>query len=324
MITPIWNAYAFFTLYANVDGVRAHRPHRQPPSVLDRYILAKTRCAVVEVTTAGWMPTTCPARPRRSTRSSTHSTTGTSAAVATASGRRRPARPDGELDADKQTPTTPSTRCSSPCAEVAAPFLPMITEEIHGRRPTSRRCRRRPASISRPGPSPTTSPPIPNWSPRWTASASVVSAALRLREDAALRVRLPLPSLTVAGGRRRRSPASRDLHRRRGQRQGRRVEQRSRCPRQLRAPTRRQAARATPRWRRPGGLRGRRRSVGGHRRRDGDRRRPRLEPDEFDLGLVARRSGAVAALRGNDAVVVLETESTTRSRPRAWRATSFA
>ncbi|SMF18578.1 Isoleucyl-tRNA synthetase [Tistlia consotensis] len=41
-IIPIWNAYYFFTLYANIDGYRA-RERADQTGVLDRYVLAKTR-----------------------------------------------------------------------------------------------------------------------------------------------------------------------------------------------------------------------------------------------------------------------------------------
>jgi isoleucyl-tRNA synthetase len=41
VLRPIWNAYYFFCLYANADGVRA-RERADAPGVLDRYILAKT------------------------------------------------------------------------------------------------------------------------------------------------------------------------------------------------------------------------------------------------------------------------------------------
>ncbi|MBI1179375.1 MAG: isoleucine--tRNA ligase [Alphaproteobacteria bacterium] len=41
-IIPIWNAYYFFTLYANIDGCRAQLRTDQK-GVLDRYVLAKTR-----------------------------------------------------------------------------------------------------------------------------------------------------------------------------------------------------------------------------------------------------------------------------------------
>ena len=41
-ILPIWNSYYFFTLYANIDSVRA-QVRADQTGLLDRYILAKTR-----------------------------------------------------------------------------------------------------------------------------------------------------------------------------------------------------------------------------------------------------------------------------------------
>jgi isoleucyl-tRNA synthetase len=45
VLNPIWNAYGFFTLYANTDGYRASF-RADSSNVLDRYILAKTRLLV--------------------------------------------------------------------------------------------------------------------------------------------------------------------------------------------------------------------------------------------------------------------------------------
>ena len=45
VINPIWNAYYFFCLYANTDGIRA-RMQTGADGLLDRYILAKTRLLV--------------------------------------------------------------------------------------------------------------------------------------------------------------------------------------------------------------------------------------------------------------------------------------
>ncbi|WP_114392107.1 isoleucine--tRNA ligase [Oleisolibacter albus] len=50
-VLPLWNAYSFFTLYANIDGIRGRMrtesaetaSTRDQAGVLDRYILAKTR-----------------------------------------------------------------------------------------------------------------------------------------------------------------------------------------------------------------------------------------------------------------------------------------
>ncbi|MDQ3107043.1 MAG: isoleucine--tRNA ligase, partial [Actinomycetota bacterium] len=48
VLNPIWNAYGFFTLYANTDGYRAQY-RTDAPGVLDRYILAKTRQLIERV-----------------------------------------------------------------------------------------------------------------------------------------------------------------------------------------------------------------------------------------------------------------------------------
>jgi isoleucyl-tRNA synthetase len=50
-IKPIWNAYNFFTLYANADGVVA-KEITASEDILDRYILAKCKAAVTQVKTA--------------------------------------------------------------------------------------------------------------------------------------------------------------------------------------------------------------------------------------------------------------------------------
>ena len=49
IITPIWNAYSFFTLYANIDNYRANW-NVESTNLLDQYILAKTRLMVETVT----------------------------------------------------------------------------------------------------------------------------------------------------------------------------------------------------------------------------------------------------------------------------------
>jgi isoleucyl-tRNA synthetase len=49
VIHPIWNAYSFFTMYANADGIRASE-RTDASGVLDRYILAKLRATLERVT----------------------------------------------------------------------------------------------------------------------------------------------------------------------------------------------------------------------------------------------------------------------------------
>ncbi|WIB61293.1 isoleucine--tRNA ligase [Curtobacterium sp. MCLR17_007] len=52
-LLPFWSTYYFFTLYANASGPEGHQASRRTDStdVLDRYLLAKTRLLVTDVTT---------------------------------------------------------------------------------------------------------------------------------------------------------------------------------------------------------------------------------------------------------------------------------
>ena len=77
---------------------------------------------------------------------------------------------------------------------VAAPLLPLISEEIHrgligGDSVHLDRLARRS----------TTSPPTTSWCAAMDRVREVASTALSLRDAERLRVRLPLPTLTVAG-----------------------------------------------------------------------------------------------------------------------------
>jgi isoleucyl-tRNA synthetase len=52
-LLPFWSTYYFFTLYSNASGADGHQASRRTDStdVLDRYLLAKTRVLVTDVTT---------------------------------------------------------------------------------------------------------------------------------------------------------------------------------------------------------------------------------------------------------------------------------
>ena len=50
VLMPLWNAWYFFTLYANAEGYRAQVGRTDSTNVLDRYVLAKTSALVAEVT----------------------------------------------------------------------------------------------------------------------------------------------------------------------------------------------------------------------------------------------------------------------------------
>ena len=49
-LNPIWNAWSFFSLYANAEGVRANLGETASPHLLDRYVLSKTAALIDAVT----------------------------------------------------------------------------------------------------------------------------------------------------------------------------------------------------------------------------------------------------------------------------------
>jgi isoleucyl-tRNA synthetase len=51
-LLPLWNAWYFFSLYANADDRQATIGRTDAPGTLDRYLLAKARTLVIDVTAA--------------------------------------------------------------------------------------------------------------------------------------------------------------------------------------------------------------------------------------------------------------------------------
>lgn len=190
VILPIWNAYSFFTLYANVEGHRAQF-RTDSTELLDRYILAKTR-DLVEQTDARMAAYDLPGAAMEIQsfidalnnwyiRRSRDRFWGTGDAAG--------ANIDG-LDTLYTVLTT--------LVQVAAPLLPMITEEIwtgltggDADRPESVHLSAWPDAESYPS--------DPALVAAMDRLRDVASTGLRLREDQGLRVRLPLASVTVAG-----------------------------------------------------------------------------------------------------------------------------
>ena len=185
ILIPIWNAYSFFTLYANVDGhkaeIRTNSLH-----LLDRYLLAKTR-SLVEQTTKALDAYDLPGAAseiqafidalnnwyiRRS--------------------RDRFWGPEGGGEGDPDAYDTLYTVLTS-FTRVAAPFLPMIMEEIYGGLTGGE------SVHLQNWPDLNELPEDPELVSRMDQIREAASMALRLREDAGLRVRLPLSSVTIAG-----------------------------------------------------------------------------------------------------------------------------
>jgi isoleucyl-tRNA synthetase len=187
VVNPIWNAYSFFTLYANVDGYRASY-RTDSPQLLDRYVLAKTSQLVDSVTArmvAYDLAGACA------------DITGYLDALNNWYIRRSRDRfwAPGAVDvaADKRDAFDTLYTVLHTLTRVVAPLLPFVAEEIYG------------------GLTDSTSVHLADW-PATTALPSddalvaamdrvrdVCSTALRLREDTGLRVRLPLATVVVAG-----------------------------------------------------------------------------------------------------------------------------
>ena len=192
VILPIWNAYSFFTLYANVEGHRASfRPDLgDDAALLDRYILAKTRDLVEQVEVrmdaydlpgaAMEIQSFIDALNNWYIRRSRDRFWGTASGHADRAG----------LDTLYTVLVT--------LVQVAAPLLPMITEEIwtgltggDADRPDSVHLSDWPSADAYPS--------DPALVAAMDRLRDVASTGLRLREDQGLRVRLPLASVTVAG-----------------------------------------------------------------------------------------------------------------------------
>src|SRR5690606_13441130 len=188
VINPIWNAYAFFTLYANADGERG-RFRTDATGVLDRYVLAKTRELVERVgdrmddfDIAGSCQEVLAfldALNNWYIRRSRERFWGSSAEV-TAQDR---------ADARDTLFTVLST-----LVRVTAPLLPFVSDEIHmGLHPEADGT----SSVHlEDWPDAASLPSDPELVDAMDRIREVCSVALGLREDHRLRARLPLRSLT--------------------------------------------------------------------------------------------------------------------------------
>jgi len=187
VMLPIWNAYSFFTLYANVDGHRAEF-RTDAGGLLDRYLLAKTR-AMVEAVTERMDDYDLPG--------ATAELQGFIDALNNWYIRRSRdrfwAKASAANEADKRDAHDTLYTVLVTFARTAAPFLPMVMEEVHGGLTGG-------DSVHLSDwPDPAELPTDPDLVARMDRLRDVASTALRLREDHGLRVRLPLASLTVAG-----------------------------------------------------------------------------------------------------------------------------
>ncbi len=178
VLLPLWNVWYFFALYANAEGYQA-RWRTDSEHLLDRYVLAKTGELVSRVTE----------------QLDTYDISGACGSIRTYLDaltnwyvrRSRDRFWTGDRDAFDTLYTVLETLC-----RVAAPLAPLVTEEIW-RGLTGER-----SVHLTDWPDASAFPSDHDLVAAMDAVREVCSAALSLRKANGLRVRLPLPSLTVA------------------------------------------------------------------------------------------------------------------------------
>ncbi|WP_336802424.1 isoleucine--tRNA ligase [Kaistia sp. MMO-174] len=183
VMLPIWNAYSFFTLYANIDGIKG-RMVTTAEAELDRYILAKTADLIRGIDAA---------MEKLDLAGATSAFPPFIEALNNWFIRRSRERFwKAEKDADKQAAYDTLYTVLVTMTRALAPFLPFLTEHIH-------RALVDGESVH-----------LANWPDasalvddkalveRMDLARTVASAALSIRTVKNLRTRLPLRSLTIA------------------------------------------------------------------------------------------------------------------------------
>ena len=192
VLNPIWNAFHFFTLYANADGYRA-RFRTDATGDLDRYLLAKT-AELVDATTD--------ALDAYDLAGACNQVTAYLDALNNWYIRRSRERfwAPGAVDpdasgtaADKADAFDTLYTVLVTVSRLVAPLLPMLAEEIHTALTGER------SVHLADWPEPDALPADPDLVRTMDGVRAVCSTALGLREDHKLRSRLPLPALAVAG-----------------------------------------------------------------------------------------------------------------------------
>ncbi len=185
-INPMWNAYSFFCQYANADGVEA-KIRTDSEQLLDRYILAKTRELVESATE----------------RLEAYDISGACQTVSAfmdalnnwyiRGSRARFWNAKGDRDTVDQDAFDTLYTVLTTVMRVAAPLLPLITEEIY------RGLTREDSVHLTDWPDAASLPADEKLVADMDLVRDVCSAALGIRKENDLRSRLPLQSLTIAG-----------------------------------------------------------------------------------------------------------------------------
>ncbi len=188
VINPLWNAYSFFTLYANASSYQA-QVKTDSAHVLDRYILAKTSELVAQVT--GSLDSYDLAGACAQVTSYLDALTNWY--IRRSRERFWNTQADAELDTDALD--TLYTVLLT-VMKVAAPLLPMVTEEIYTGLTSAED-----SVHAQPWPTTNDLSPDPDLVAGMDAIRAAASASLSLREDLGIRVRQPLQKVIVAGDR---------------------------------------------------------------------------------------------------------------------------
>jgi len=183
VMLPIWNAYLFFTLYANIDGIKG-RLVTTAEAELDRYILAKTADLIRGIDAA---------MERLDLAGATNAFPPFIEALNNWFIRRSRDRFwKAEKDADKQAAYDTLYTVLVTMTRALAPFLPYLTEHIHRALVDGESVH----LADWPDASAFVSDPA--LVERMDLARTVASAALSIRTVKNLRTRLPLRRLTVA------------------------------------------------------------------------------------------------------------------------------
>jgi len=183
-ILPLWNAYSFFTLYANADGIEA-KVRADSTALLDRYVLAKTRDLIERLTAqmdAYDIPSACQ-----------ELTTFFDALNNWFIRRGRERFWKEEKDQDKVDAYDTLYTVLTTVVRAAAPFLPLISDEIH------RGLVGEGSVHLSDWPDSESLPADPSLVADMDLARSACSAALGLRKANNIRTRQPLAGLTLAG-----------------------------------------------------------------------------------------------------------------------------
>jgi len=194
-VIPVWNAFYFFTLYANIDGYQA-RLRTDSTAVIDRYILAKTRELVERLQARldafdlpgayGEVPPFIDALNNWFIRRS-RARFWREGEVETGAGDRG----TGDV-ADKQAAYDTLYTVLTVLTRALAPLLPFVTEKIY-------RCLTGETSVHLADwPDADALPAERELVARMDLVRDICAAVMGLREEKKRRTRLPLKSLTVA------------------------------------------------------------------------------------------------------------------------------